>query len=414
MKKNLSAVFVLLSMVFAGTACAFNGISAPFGAAACSSFAGAGYTEPSAREAAGAADSPVSVGCKSAYLMDYDSETCVYKKEENLRLPIASMCKIMTLILCFDALDNGDITLNDSVPVSDHAASMGGSQVFLESGAEYNAGELIKSIAVCSANDSCVAMAEYVCGSDGVFVDRMNERAKSLGANDTLFANCTGLPKETQYSTAHDVALMLKELLSHKEYYAYSKVWTEKFVHPKDRYTEMTNTNKLIRFYTGCDGGKTGFTNQAGFCLAATAKRGDMRLISVAIGAETSEDRFSSVKSMFDYAFSGYTRKIAVSGGEELSDPVPVRGGKNDCVKAAAERGGYVFAPKSGGEDKIRTEYIIDEDIKAPVKKGDRVGEAIIFKNGVEYDRINIVSLEDCARAGVFDYFKKAASEWNF
>lgn len=408
MKKNLSAVFILLSIVLAGTACAFK--SAPsVSASAC-----AALSENAAEETAGASDVSLSVDCKSAYLMDYDSETCVYEKDENLRLPIASMCKIMTLILCFDALDDGNISLGDSVPVSEHASSMGGSQVFLESGAEYNAGELIKSIAVCSANDSCVAMAEYICGSDGVFVDRMNERARSFGANDTLFANCTGLPKETQYSTAHDVALMLKELLSHKEYYNFSRVWTEKFVHPKDRYTEMTNTNKLIRFYSGCDGGKTGFTNQAGFCLAATAKRGDMRLISVAIGAETSEKRFSSVKNMFDYAFSAYTRKIVVSGGEELKDPVPVSGGKVDCIKAAAERGGYVFALRSGGDEKIRTEYIIDEDIKAPVKKGDKVGEIIIFKNGVEYDRINIVSLEDSPRAGLSDYVKKIASAWNF
>lgn len=388
MKKKLSAIFIF--------------------AAALISFVVGGKTVEASAEAA------PEISCKSAYLMDYDSETCVYSYNENLRLPIASMCKIMTLILCFDSVKSGDISLEDTVTASERAAGMGGSQVFLESGAKYKAGDLIKSIAVCSANDSCVAMAEYICGSDEAFVDKMNERAKSLGANDTLFANCTGLPKETQYSTAHDVALMLKELLSNDEYYRVSKIWTEKFLHPNDRYTEMTNTNKLVRFYTGCDGGKTGFTNQAGFCLAATAKRGDMRVISVAIGAETSENRFSSVRNMFDFAFQNYTRKIAVRGGEALNAPVFVKGGKEDAVSAAAERGGYVFSRRNGEDAKIRVEYVIDENVKAPVKKGDKVGEVIIFKNGVECDRINLVSLADCAEASVFDYYKKIAKKWNF
>jgi len=389
MKKKLSAIFILIS-------------------AALISFAAGGKTVEVSAEAA------PEVNCKSAYLMDYDSETCVYSYNENLRLPIASMCKIMTLILCFDSVKSGDISLEDTVTVTDRAAGMGGSQVFLESGAQYKAGELIKSIAVCSANDSCVAMAEHICGSDDVFVDRMNERAKSLGANDTLFANCTGLPKETQYSTAHDVAIMLKELLRGGEYFGVSRIWTEKFRHPNDRYTEMTNTNKLVRFYTGCDGGKTGFTNQAGFCLAATAKRGDMRVISVAIGSETSEKRFSSVRNMFDFAFQNYTRKIAVCGGEALKDPVFIKGGKEESVSAAAERGGYVFSRRNGDDAKIRVEYVIDDDIKAPVNKGDKLGEVIIFKNGVECDRINVVSLESCERAGVLDYYKKIAEKWNF
>jgi len=399
MKKKLSAIFVLLCLTLSGGAAASAVALTPVSAAA----------------AVASAEFPaLDVSAKSAYLMDYDSLTCVYKKEENLRLPIASMCKIMTLILCFDAVEDGRISFDDSVCVSERAASMGGSQVFLESGATYRADELIKSIAVCSANDSCVAMAEHICGDDMTFVDKMNERAKALGANDTLFANCTGLPKETQYSTAHDVALMFRELITHGEYFNFSKVWTEKFIHPKDRYTEMTNTNKLVRFYTGCDGGKTGFTNQAGFCLAATAKRGDMRVISVAIGAESSEKRFGGVKNMFDYAFSNYTKKVVVAEGEELSDPVIIKGGKTDSVRAAAERGGYVFDRRSGSAAKITAEYIIGENISAPIKKGDKLGEVIIFKNGVEYDRINISSLEDCPRAGIFDGVKKIASDWNF
>jgi len=389
MKKKLSAILILFALFLFAAGTAIKTVSA-------------------------SADTLPEVKCKSAYLMDYNSCTCVFAKDENERLPIASMCKIMTLVICFDEISSGNLTLEDDIPVSEHAASMGGSQVFLESGNSYKAGELIKSITVCSANDSCVAMAEHISGSDSAFVDRMNARAKELGANDTLFANCTGLPKETQYSTAHDVALMLRELLSNEEYYSLSKVWTEKFVHSSERYTEMTNTNKLIRSYSGCDGGKTGFTNQAGFCLAATAKRGDMRIISVAIGSSTSAERFSSVANMFDYAFANYTQKIVVDSARPLAERVYVRGGKVESIEVAPERNGYVFSRKNGEGVNISIEFSPDSNIAAPIKKGERAGEIIVFKNGVECDRISAVALSDCLEADVGDYYKRIASEWNF
>ena len=225
--------------------------------------------------------SGVEIHGKSAYLMDFSTNSVIFAKNEKENLPIASMCKIMTLILTFDAISAGELGIDEEIFVSERAASMGGSQVFLEKNAKYPVRELLKSIVVCSANDSCVAIAERVAGSEELFTDRMNDKAKALGATDTVFANCTGLPKEPQYSCAKDVAIMLKELLSHEEYYQFGKVWLDKFNHPKGRFTEITNTNKLVRFYDGCDGGKTGFTNQAGFCLAATAKRNGLRVISV-------------------------------------------------------------------------------------------------------------------------------------
>ena len=236
--------------------------------------------------------------CKAAYLCDFESGTVAYAQNETERLPIASMCKIMTLLLSFEAVDEGNLTYDELGPVSENASGMGGSQVFLGSNLSYPAEELMKSVAVCSANDSCVALAERIAGSESLFIEKMNNRARELGAENTLFANCTGLPKEPQYSCAKDVALMLRELLTHQKYYEFSKVWLEDFSHPDGRVTTMTNTNKLIRFYEGCDGGKTGFTNQAGFCLAATAKRGDMRLVSVVIGAESSDKRFESTKNL--------------------------------------------------------------------------------------------------------------------
>ena len=267
---------------------------------------------------------------KSAYLAESKSGTEIFSKNETKRLPIASMCKIMTLLLAFDAVNTGVISMDESVIVSERAAGMGGSQVFLESGGEYKIRELLKSIAVCSANDSCVAIAEKISGSEEAFVNRMNEKAQELGMRDTLFSNCTGLPKEPQYSCAKDVAAMLCKLIENEEYFGFCKVWTEKFQHPEGRVTEITNTNKLVRFYQGCDGGKTGFTSEAGFCLAATATRGGMRLVSVVIGEDSSAHRFGDVRGMFDYAFANYALKTVADENNPLEQKAGVRGGKKE------------------------------------------------------------------------------------
>lgn len=347
---------------------------------------------------------------KSAYLMDFGTLTPVYAKNETAHLPIASMCKIMTLLLSFEAIDKGGISLNEEICISERAASMGGSQVFLEANAKYPVSELIKSIVVCSANDSCVAMAERIAGGEALFVERMNARAKQLGANDTLFANCTGLPKEPQYSCAKDVALMLKELLSHKEYYEYGKVWMDKFQHPKGRYTEITNTNKLVRFYEGCDGGKTGFTNEAGFCLAATAMRDNLRVISVVIGEENSKQRFDDVRTMFDYAFANYTVLPITEAGKPLDKCVCVDGGKEKTVQVYPARSTYAFVKR--GEKADTTMKIRLDKVKAPLKKDDKVGELLVYKNGIEIDCVPLLSTMTVEKASIFDRFQEIAEHW--
>lgn len=348
---------------------------------------------------------------KSAYLFETNSKTAVFSKEENKRLPIASMCKIMTLILCFDAIDSGELSMDESLTISKKAAGMGGSQVFLEEGGEYNVRELIKSVAVCSANDSCVALAERIAGNESAFVEKMNERAKSLGAESTLFANCTGLPKEPQYSCAKDVATMLGELIRHEEYFTLCKVWTEKFEHPKGRTTEITNTNRLIRFYPGCDGGKTGFTGEAGFCLAATASRGGMRLVSVVIGADTGKHRFDDVRDMFDYAFSAYALKTVVDEKNPLAQKICLRGGKTEEISIRPARGSYIFG-KRGQKEDVTTQTTLPDYVSAPVKAGDTVGEIVVFSGGVEIDRVPIIANETVKRANFFDRFKDVAREW--
>ncbi len=348
---------------------------------------------------------------KAAFLMDFATKTALHAENELTHLPIASMCKIMTLLLSFEAIENGNLRFDEEICVSERAASMGGSQVFLEANAKYPVKELLKSIVVCSANDSCVAMAERVAGSEELFIQKMNEKAKELGANDTLFANCTGLPKEPQYSCAKDVALMLRALLSHEEYYQFGKVWTDKFSHPEGRFTEITNTNKLVRFYDGCDGGKTGFTNQAGFCLAATAKRGDMRVISVVIGEENSKNRFDDVRTMFDYAFANYTMKPILQAGTLLDEQVKVQDGKKNRVSVYPERSAYAFTKR--GETPHTSVEIRMDSVKAPVEKGEKVGELLLFSNGVEIDRIPLLTSDGVGKANFFDRFRDVADKWN-
>ena len=348
---------------------------------------------------------------KASYLCDYESGTVVSQQDETKHLPIASMCKIMTLLLSFEAVENGTMTYEEQIIASENASAMGGSQVFLGTGLSYTVEELMKSVAVCSANDSCVALAERIAGNEADFVAKMNARAKELGAEDTLFANCTGLPKEPQYSCAKDVATMLKALIGHGKYFEFSKVWYDDFLHPDGRTTRITNTNKLIRAYSGCDGGKTGFTSEAGFCLAATAKRGETRLISVIIGADSSSSRFDAIKAMFDDCFNRYETRVLVEGGKALDEKACVRGSKTKEISVAAERPIKVFA-RRGEKAEAKISVELDPDLKAPLQKGSIVGVAIAYQEGIEIGRANLVTLDDAPRMSWWEAFRETAQSW--
>ena len=351
-------------------------------------------------------------GVKAAYVCEAESGTAVAAQRETERLPIASMCKIMTLLLAFEAADAGELSLEESVVVSEHAAGMGGSQVFLDSGLSYPAGELLKSIAVCSANDSCVAISERIAGSEEAFVERMNERARELGAENTLFANCTGLPREPQYSCAKDVALMLRELLKHEPFFDYAGIRLEDFRHPDGRVTTMTNTNKLLRKLEGCDGGKTGFTQEAGFCLAATAKRGETRLVCVVIGAESSDARFECTARLLNETFATHERRVVAAADRPMENALAVRGSRSDRIGYAPERSLGIFV-KKGEKADVRTELILPADVRAPVMRGDRVGEAVLLRDGVEIDRCALISLDDAPRYSYGEAFREGAHLWN-
>lgn len=354
----------------------------------------------------------VSANCKASYLMDDASGVQMYANNECKRLPIASMCKIMTLLLAFEAADAGDISYEEEFAVSERAAGMGGSQVFLGAGLVYRVDELLKSIAVCSANDSCVAIAERLAGSEEAFCERMNARAKELGAENTLFANCTGLPKEPQYSCAKDVALMLRELIRHEKYHEYARIRLEDFRHPDGRTTQMTNTNKLIRQYNGCDSGKTGFTNEAGFCLAASAKRAEMRVIAVVIGSSDSKARFEATTSLFDYAFQNFESKIYLAAGEPLEDEVSVRGSEVRSMKIAASSPLCVLR-RRGVEEDYTLHYELEDALTAPVSKGETIGYAVLLRDGVEVMRTDLVACGEAQRFTWWEAYRENARHWN-
>lgn len=345
----------------------------------------------------------------SSLLMDFASGTVIHELNAYQRRPIASMVKIMTLLRAYESIASGKASLEDDVTISQRAADMGGSQAFLDAGSVHKLKNLIKTIIVASANDSCVAVAEHISGSVENFVDSMNKRAGELGLKDTNFVNCTGLPATNQYSCARDVATMMRTLIStESNYFEYSKIWMEDFVHPGGRVTGLTNTNKLIRFYQGCDGGKTGYTNEAKHCLCATAKRGETRLIAVVVGAPDSQTRFKEVSDLLNYGFGNYESKVllAKDGLEEIQ----IKSGVKEALKIAPAEQLALFGKK--GETK--GELVIDlHDVKAPVKKGDAVGYALIVApDGSVLAKTDIVALEDIEKQSFFDTVRVILGQW--
>ena len=353
----------------------------------------------------------IKVNGKAVYLVDSATGTEMYSSRSDDRLPIASMVKIMTTLLALESVDRGELSLDEMVPISDVAASMGGSQVFLDSGKEYKAGELIKSIIVASANDSCAAMAERLSGSVEGFVKDMNERAKALGMNNTNFVNCTGLPAPESYSSAKDVSIMFRELIKHPKYFEYAGIWLEDFIHPDGRTTSMTNTNKLVRFYNGCDGGKTGFTSEAKFCLSATAERNGLRVVAVVIGADSSKERFASVSNLFGYAFSNYSAKVIQSKDDCIENSIRVLGGREKGVSVAVKED-FKALVKKGDDGEYKVHFNLPATVKAPIVRGGEIGKAYLTRNGEVIGECPVVSVVDVEKARYSDTLKHICDEW--
>ncbi len=351
----------------------------------------------------------LSVSCHSAYLSDFATGAELYSYNADSKHEIASMVKIMTADLVFEAIEDGRLSVDDEVVVSDFASSMGGSQMFLDAGEKYKVDDLLKGVIVASANDAAVALAETVSGSVEGFVAAMNEKAVSLGMTNTKFANATGLPSESeQYSTARDVNVMTRELMKHDKYYDYSTIWTEQFVHPSGRETTLTNTNKMIRQYRGCLGGKTGFTDSAKFCISACAERNGIKTVSTVIGAQDSKTRFAEAGKLFNYAFANFRNQVVCRKGEKIEDSVAVEKSRVKTMTPVAAEDASVLIKQ--GED-VKIEYELPEKLKAPVKKGDVVGRIKITK-GEESYYFDLISDRDIPRATLWDIIKDLAGKW--
>ena len=349
---------------------------------------------------------------KSMFLMDYNSGQVLYQKNSTDKIPVASIVKLMTICLTCEEIQNNKMSLDDVVVASANASSMGGSQVFLEEGGEYSIGDLLKSTIVSSANDASVLLAETIAGSEENFVVLMNKKAKELGLNNTNYVNCTGLPASNQYSCAEDTAKLLKKVTEYDAYHKYSTIWIDTLKHPKGRETELVNTNKLIRYFEGCDGGKTGSTNEAGYCLSATAKRGNMRLIAVVLGAENGKARFAETSKLLNYGFSNFENKLAVDSKLNLKEKVNVQSGKQDCVTVKPLNDIYVIVNKHSTDKDIQVEVKLNNSIKAPVKVGSVVGKIYVLRNGEVINSTDVVSIEEVSKNNIFDSLESAIKNW--
>lgn len=349
------------------------------------------------------------ISAKSGLLIEYNTGSVIYEKNSNERLPIASMTKLATLAVVFDYLDKGVIKENDITMVSEIAAAVGGSSAFLDAGSSYKVSDLIKSVIIASANDSSVALAECVAGTEEVFVSKMNKLAKMLNLQNTNFENCTGLPSLNHYSSASDMAVIYKSMCNHELYKKYSKIWMDDFIHPSGRKTGLVNTNRLVKTYDGIEGGKTGYTDSAKFCLTASAKRGDTRLIGVVIGASDSKTRFAEMSKMFNFGFANYQNKVLVN--HELPVTICKLKNANEQVEVYPECDSIKFFNKSE-EFEFSTDYQINE-IKAPLKAGDVVGKLFVFdKNNMVIDEINLIITQDVDTIGFKESLKKVIGSW--
>ena len=349
------------------------------------------------------------VDAPCALLMEASTGTVLFEQAADEERAPASVTKVMTLLLIFDALASGQISLNDTVSVSEHASSMGGSQVFLETGETQTVETMIKCIAVASGNDAAVAMAEYISGSEEAFVSKMNARAKELGMTHTHFINCCGLDAEGHYTSARDIALMSRELTtSYPAIFDYTTIWMENITHVTIRGSSefgLTNTNKLIRQYDGATGLKTGSTSKAGFCLSATATKNDISLIAVVMGCSSSKVRIAATSALLDYGFS--ICHIFTDENPPVLSPVSVRQGAVDTISCEYDKTFSYVATQDFDASKIKRKLRWNKNITAPLKKGESVGEMIYYYDSKKLGSIFVMAKESVKKATYFDYFRK-------
>ncbi len=349
---------------------------------------------------------------KSYILIDAGSGSVLMEKDSDKQLECASLIKVMSLLLFCEAEESGRLSLQDTVTISSHAASMGGTQVFLDANTSHSVDNLLKAVAINSANDAAVALAEKVAGSEDSFVEMMNKKAEVLGIS-SKFVNATGLEAQGQTMSAKDVAKVCRELVKYDLIRSWSSTWMENYVHPDGRKTEMVNANRLVKYYAGCDGICTGSSPGAGYCIAATVKRGGGRFIYVALGSPNSSSRFDEAGKAFDYAYAGFTAKTIVSQGQKLAQNLQITGGTTPYIDIYAAEGFSALIEK-GKENTLEKELVLLENISAPLKEGDVVGYVKILLEGQELGRVNAIVMQD---VGILDFpnsLKRILTWWLF
>ena len=325
-------------------------------------------------------EAPFEVAAKGAVLIDASTGEVLFEQDSHTQLPPASVTKVMTMLLVMEAVQDGKIHLEDRVTISEHAASMGGSQMYMEAGEMHTVAELMEGVAMASANDGCVALAEFVAGSEEIFVEKMNQRAEELGMRDTHFVNTNGLPVANHYSSAYDIALMSQKLYEFEETHQWFTTWQSTItvgLPGKEKEFGLTNTNKLIKAYEGCNGIKTGFTSEAGYCLSASATRGDTHLIAVALGSETSKIRNAEIAKLLDYGFANYETAVIAEEGQ-IMGTVLIEKGTPTSVSAVTTEKITVLTGK-GQKDKLKTEVTISETVPLPLDKGQEIGKITLY-----------------------------------
>ena len=343
----------------------------------------------------------------SAVLMEASTGKVLYEKNAHEQRPCASITKVMTLLLVMEGLDSGQIHLEDMVTASEHAASMGGSDIWLEPGETMSVDDLLKATVIVSANDAAVALAEHLCGSEEAFVQRMNERAAELGMTKTVFKNCNGLDEDGHVTTAYDIALMSRALIAHEKIFDYTQVWMDELRGGK---TQLVNTNKLLKTYSGITGLKTGTTGKAGSCMTATAERDGMSLIAVVLGCETTDNRFSAASALLDYGFAGWTLTVPSLPPVAL-DPIEVECGMNNSVDVSAETIPGVVVPK-GREGDVVCEAVLETLLTAPVEQGQTVGKITCTLDGETLAEIPVCAasaVEELTLSSALQYLLRAA-----
>lgn len=336
-----------------------------------------------------AAEEKELISAPSGVLMEATTGKILYEKNAHERRPCASITKVMTLLLVFEAMDSGRLKLSDTVTASEHASSMGGSDIWLETGEKMSADDMIKATVVASANDAAVALAEHISGSEDAFVAQMNERAAQLGMKETVFKNCNGLDEDGHVTSAYDVAVMSRELMKHKKIFDYTSIWLDTL---RGGETQIVNTNKLLKTYNGITGLKTGTTDDAGCCISATAERNGMPLIGVVLGADNGKQRFADAAALLDYGFANYALK-ELKIPEDLPEEIAVEGGMEKTAGLSCEINGGAVVNKASA-DEVQCEIALPGSLEAPVLEGEKVG-SVIYKTGGDTKSFDVVSTDE-------------------